>query len=176
MSADASHHGRKNGQTHAARHDLIRSLDDLALLTAQELRGVYAGGSVPASLVALDGELAGRMLAIRRLRRGRLFRALAAIAKSSLFPWSGKRFASSDGERGKGENRVRLAGTRHAAPFSTRYGISAIDGHPCIVLDYRGAIHDELREVGPGIFLGPACLKRPGRAPIALVWFGLHRS
>ena len=171
MSADASHHTRKNGQTHAASHDLIRSLDDLALLSSKELRQVFAGARVPSSLVALDGDLTGRMLAARGLRQGRVFRALATIAKSPLFPWAGKTFTSEDAEHGKGDNRVRLVGTRHAVPFTTRFGTSAVDGRPCIVLDYDGLLHDELREVSPGLFLGPACLRRT-----VAVWFGLQRS
>ena len=171
MSADASHHTRGNGQTQPAKHDLLRSLDDLALLSSKELRQVFAGARVPSSLAVLDGDLAGRMLAARGLRQGRVFRALATIAKSSRFPWAGKTFMSDDPERGKGDNRVRLVGTRHAVPFTTRFGTSVVDGRPCVVLDYDGPLHDELREVSPGLFLGPACLRRS-----VVVWFGLQRS
>ena len=184
MSADASHHTRGNGQTQPAKHDLLRSLDDLALLSSKELRRVFAGARVPSSLAALDGDLTGRMLAARGLRQGRVFRALAMIAKSSRFPWAGKTFTSdvagsaaggtaqtTNAERGKGHNRVRLVGTRHAVPFTTRFGTSTVDGRPCVVLDYDFPLHDELREVSPGLFLGPACLRRT-----VVVWFGLQRS
>jgi|SRR6185312_2726045 len=171
MSADASHHTRGNGQTQPAKHDLLRLLDDLALLSSKELRLVFAGAQVPSSLAALDGDLAGRMLAARGLRPGRVFRALATLAKNSRFPWAGKTFTSEDAERGSGDNRVRLVGTRHAVPFTTRFGTSTVDGRPCIVLDYDFPLHDELREVSPGLFLGPACLRRH-----VVVWFGLQRS
>ncbi len=173
VQPDSSHRVRENGQTGGARHDLIRSLDDLALLSSDELRGVFASGTVPASLASLDGDLRGRMLALRRVEHGRVFRALAAIAKSPAFPWLGKSFRASDATHGEGRNRVRLVRPRHVAAFTTRFGTSTLDGKPCIVLDYRLPVHDELREVGPGVLLGPGCLERPARRPLVVLWFGL---
>lgn len=130
---------------------------------------------MPDSLSALDGDLEGRMLAPARLPHGRVFTTLATLAKSRRFPWLGKTFRSREPERGEGENRVRLVRTRRVAPFATRFGISAVDGKPCIVLDYEVPIHDELREIAPGLFLGPACLRRIRGKPVVLVWFALHR-
>jgi hypothetical protein len=50
---------------------------------------------------------------------------------------------------------------------------------PCIVLDYEQPenpwpvrqIHDELREVAPGLFLGPA-MWRTKNQPVLLFFFG----
>ena len=61
-------------------------------------------------------------------------------------------------------------------PFDTSVGPSAIDGAPCIVLDYDKpnnpffirAIRDELREVAPGLFLGPAMVRLGASAKLAL--------
>ena len=164
----------------------IRSLDDLARLSSRELRQVFSGGTVPASMAALDGDLAGRMLAFARIEKDRRLPALASVAQSQRFPWLGKTFRSADATHGHGENRVRLLRPRRVVPFETRFGTSVLDGRPCIVFDYRAPIHDELREVGPGIFLGPACLKRPrhrrasagpaNSGSIVVVWFALERS
>jgi hypothetical protein len=172
---------RGNGESRADRRPnghgagaFVRTLDDLALLSHHELRDLFASSSVPSSLSALDGDLRGRMLAPAGLRQGRLFRALARVARSPRFPWLGKTFASEGESEGRGKNRLRLLGTHRIAPFTTRFGTSAVDGKPCVVLRYRGLpIHDELREVGPGLFFGPACLKRAFGKPVVAVWFAV---
>lgn len=54
----------------------------------------------------------------------------------------------------------------------------SMDGAPCVVLDYDKPenpwlirkIHDELREVSPGLFLGPAMAKTV-RGPKLLLYF-----
>jgi len=169
-------------ETHTRHAESIRSvvqsLDDLALLSHHELRDLFEGAALPDSLAALDGDLEGRMLAVRRVGPGRLFRALAAVARSPLFPWVGKTFESEGADRGRGRNRVRVLGaTRDAVPFTTRIGPSTLDGAPCVVLDYGVAtpIHDELREVAPHLFLGPACLRRRFGKPVVLVWFAVAK-
>ena len=58
-----------------------------------------------------------------------------------------------------------------------------LDGGPCVRLDYDlavnpgaiRAIHDEVRQVRPGLFLGPAMLKRAD-APRLVLWFALDTS
>jgi len=165
----------------------IRSLDDLARLSATELAELYDAGTVPDSLAALDGDLVGRMLAIRGLDRGAAFQALASFARSRRFPWAGKSFRSKDAGHGTGINRVNLgrSGGKHRVfPFATRVAASVVDDRPTIALDYDSpdnppmirAIVDEVREVAPRIFLGPACLKRKGNKPVVVLWFALDAT
>jgi hypothetical protein len=156
-----------------------RTLDDLAALDVDALEAVYRRGTVPASLHALDGSPVCRMLSVRRLDHGVVAGALRGFARSGAFPWAGKSFsAASDGE-GTGINRVRLAGTRRWFPFQTRIEPSAIDGAPCILLDYDHRVNpkpirmirDELREVAPGPFLGPAMLDTKNSPPKLVLFF-----
>jgi len=161
-----------------------RSLDDLARLAPRELQAIYQGCGVPERLTELDGDLVGRMLALRGAGRGLALRTLASVARSPGFAWAGKSFRALDAETGTGINRVRLAGRHRLFPFRTHFGPSVIDGRRCVVLDYDDAdnpgliraIHDEVREVDPGLYLGPACWKREGRAPLVVLWFALDAA
>jgi hypothetical protein len=150
-----------------------RSLDDLARLDALKLRELYRRAAVPA-VPELDGDLKGRMLAVRGA--GRIwFALLRAFAAWRHFPWRGKSFVSrTNGERGDGINRV----FGDAAPlrwfrFETFIGPSRADGGQAFQLDYDNpdnpffirAIKDEVRAVGPGLYLGQAYV----------VWFGKPR-
>lgn len=156
-----------------------RTLDELAALDVRALEAVYRGGAVPASLHALDGDPVCRMLAVRGLDGGGAGAAVRALARARWFPWAGKTFAARDDGAGDGINRVRLAGGKRWFPFTTRVEPSAIDGAPCILLDYRLAVNprpiqmirDELREVHPGLFLGPAMLDTGRSAPRLALWF-----
>jgi hypothetical protein len=77
---------------------------------------------------------------------------------------------------------VKLAGTRRLFPFATRVGPSVLDDRPAIILDYDQrenplpirVIHDEVREVAPKLFLGPACVKRRSGKPLLVLWFAVH--
>jgi hypothetical protein len=159
----------------------IRSLDDLARLPAEELASLYAGGTVPQGLHDLDGDLVGRMLAVRGTGRGPLLRGLSAFAGRRGFPWEGKSFQSKDARTGTGINRVRLGGRHRLFPFRTHLGPSVVDGRPAVVLDYGDpdnpgfirAIHDEVREIVPALFFGPACWKGAGGKTTVVLWFGL---
>jgi len=71
-------------------------------------------------------------------------------------------------------------GRQNLFPFETSFGPSAIDGKPTLILDYAldvnpsyiQAIHDEIREVAPGLFLGPAMWKGKDKKTLVL-WFAL---
>jgi hypothetical protein len=161
----------------------VRTLDDLAALDVAQLEALYRTGKVT-SLHALDGSPVCRMLSIRGLDKGATQRALRNFAAASFFPWAGKSFeAKSDGE-GSGINRIRLGGGLRWFPFQTRVEPSAIDGAPCILLDYDHApnpkpirmIRDELREVAPGLFLGPAMLDTGKGDPKLLLFFACDCS
>lgn len=157
-----------------------RTLDELAALDVAALERVYRAGTVPASLHALDGNPTCRMLSVRGLDRGGRGAAIRGLARARWFPWAGKSFAAQSDAAGNGINRVRLAGERRWFPFTTRVEPSAIDGAPAILLDYDLAmnpkpirmIRDELREVSPGLFLGPAMLDTA--PPRLVLWFACH--
>jgi hypothetical protein len=73
-----------------------------------------------------------------------------------------------------------VLGHQNLFPFATSFGPSSIDGRPTLILNYDLAanpsyirmIHDEIREVAPGLFLGPAMWKRP-KGNLLVLWFGL---
>jgi len=124
------------------------------------------------------------MLTVRGLDQGATFRAIKAFAAARAFPWAGKSFEATSDDAGSGINRIRLGGGKRWFPFQTRVEPSAIDGAPCILLDYDHApnprpirmIRDELREVAPGLFLGPAMLDRGKGAPTLLLFFACDAS
>jgi len=159
------------------------TLDTLAACTYGELADLYRDGQKPRSLHAVDGAPKGRMLAVRGVDKTPLAPLVRAFAASPSFVWDGKTFhAHSDGE-GEGINRIRIAGAlgrQNLFPFHTRFGASAVDGQPTLVLDYDLAqnppwirkVHDEIREVAPGLFLGPAMWKGSD-GPAMVLWFAL---
>jgi hypothetical protein len=159
----------------AHAHDL----DSLSRLDVLDLGALYAQGTLPPRLGVLEGHPRGRMLSVRALDHGVPGRLLRSIAGAAAFPWGGKSF-EGDGERGAGVNRVHLFGRHRLFPFVTRVRPSVIDGDPCIALDYDlpdnpgviRSIHDEIREVAPGLFLGPAMWKTRG-GPKLVLWFAL---
>lgn len=160
-----------------------RTLDDLMAYTYSELDAMYRAATAPASLRAADGVLIGRMLAWNRIDRGPLATALRRFALSPAFVWEGKTFTAADDGAGGGYNRVHLAGLlghQHVFPFASRFGDSLLDGQRTIVIDYdrpdnpwwMRRIHDEIRELEPGLFLGLDLWRTEARS-IGLVWFAL---
>ncbi len=153
--------------------------DDLARLSVGELRALYEAGEI-FDLSELEGAPRGRMLTLAGgLGRSTPRRVLARLARGALFPWRGKSFSTQDraGQRGAGINRVILLGERF--PFDTFVEASAIDGKPCIRLDYDKpenpffirVIRDELREVAKDLYLGPAMFD--GKRPELVLWFAI---
>ncbi len=160
----------------------IHSLDALAARTTSELDALYRAATVSISMHAADGALVGRMLAVKSLP-GVIASPLRRFAASRSFVWEGKTFQAASDTRGIGHNRVHLPralGRQNLFPFETRFGASAIDGKPTLILDYDlevnpsyiRHVHDELREVSPGLFLGPAMWKGATDKSLVL-WFAL---
>ncbi len=154
-----------------------RTLDELARLDAAALGELYRDGRM-FDLRALNGTPEGRMLAlVGPLGRPGPRQTLAKLARAQQFPWRGKSFHADSATEGEGINRVVLLGDKY--PFDTRVDPSAIDGDPCIFLDYDlpenpffiRAIRDELRQVGPDLYLGPAMLGQ--RDPKLVLWFAI---
>ncbi|HEY6035310.1 MAG TPA: hypothetical protein VIV58_13650 [Kofleriaceae bacterium] len=161
------------------------TLDALAQRTHAELDALYRAAAVSTSMHAADGALTGRMLAVKGLP-GTLATPLRRWAASSSFVWEGKSFEASSDSHGMGFNRVNGAGVlgrQNLFPFATSFGPSAIDGKPTLILDYDLAVnpgyirhvHDEIREVSPGVFLGPAMWKR-GADKLMILWFALDAT
>jgi hypothetical protein len=181
MTQSSTLHSTDRARSRGERHEtIVRSLDDLARLTASQAQELYRRAGMPDRMNQLDGDLTGRMLAVRGTG-GVLLRTLASLAGSDGFPWAGKSFAARDATSGTGINRIRLGGRHRLFPFRTRFGASVIDGGPAVVLDYDDpdnpgfirAIHDEVREVVAGLYFGPACWKSARGNTTTLLWFGL---
>jgi len=159
------------------------TLDSLAACSLGELDALYRGAPVSASMHAADGPLVGRMLAVRGVP-DMLAGPLRRLAASRAFAWDGKALQATSDTHGVGHNRVALPGglgRRELFPFATSFGASALDGAPTLILDYDLAdnprfirhVHDEIREVSPGLFLGPAMWKT-ARGKVLVLWFALE--
>ena len=172
----------QNQTTTATPRASIHTLDSLARKTSAELDALYRAAPVSKTMHAADGALVGRMLAVRGLT-GALAKPLRRWAASRSFVWEGKTFQASSDTKGVGHNRVFIPnalGHQNLFPFDTSFGPSAIDGKPTLILDYDldanpgyiRRIHDEIREVAPGLFLGPAMWKS-GNDKALVLWFAL---
>lgn len=151
-------------------------LATLRRMSFEELEALYRTGRRPSALSDLDGESKGAMLAWRTPRSGPIAWWLRMFGKSPLFPWLGKSFKSA-GEKGEGINRITFLVTQTRwFPFTTRFDASFLDGKPAFVLDYSRPgnpplirdIVDEVREVAPDLYMGPAALKVSGRPRLVL--------
>ena len=157
------------------------TLESLAALDAEALLALYTSAPLPTTVAPLAGAPRGRMLAVRRADQGLVGSLLRRLSGASFFPWGGKSFAGG-GARGTGINRVNLggAGRHNLFPFDTAIAASAIDGRDTIVLDYDKpenpglirAIHDEIRAIEPGLYLGPAMWKAAS-GKVLVLWFAL---
>ncbi len=169
--------------TTSSQRSSIHTLDSLARRSSDELDALYRAATVSSTMHAADGALVGRMLAVRGVR-GAVAGRLRAWAGSRSFMWEGKTFQAASESRGMGHNRVyvpRVLGRQNLFSFATSFGPSAIDGKPTLVLDYDldvnpayiRHVHDEIREVSPGLFLGPAMWKGERGKKTLVLWFGL---
>lgn len=158
------------------------SLDTLATRSHDELAALYRTATVSTTMRAADGKLVGRMLTVKGVPGG-IAGPLRRWAASRSFVWEGKTFEASSDARGVGHNRVfvpNVLGRQNLFPFETSFGPSAVDGRPTLILDYDLSvnpsfirkIHDEIREVSPGLFLGPAMWKS-GPKKTHVLWFAL---
>ncbi|MFZ0063049.1 MAG: hypothetical protein WAL47_13545 [Pyrinomonadaceae bacterium] len=156
------------------------NLAELRQMSYEELDRLYRSAQRPSSIADLDGDAIGAMLAWRSPRSGPIAWLLRKFGNSAVFPWEGKSFNTKGTESGGGINRINLLGKRRWFPFATRFEASFIDGKPTFVLDYSGPgnpplirqIVDEVREVAPNLFMGPAALKVGGR-PRPILFFAV---
>jgi hypothetical protein len=168
----------------ANRKDVLEpnlTIAELRRMNFEQLSDVYRSAKPPSALSDLNGDALGAMLAWRKPASGPLARLLEALGSSQKFPWEGKTFRSDHPDRGIGINRINLFRKMKWFPFRTRFDNSFLDGKPTFVLDYSGQgnpplisqIVDEVREVGRGIFMGPAAIKIGGR-PRPVLFFAVY--
>jgi hypothetical protein len=158
------------------------SLDLAALrrMNFKELETLYRAGKKPSALSDLDGDARGAMLAWRSPATGPIAWLLRVFGASTIFPWEGKSFKSETSDLGTGINRINLFRRMRWFPFKTRFDASFLDGQPSFLLDYSGpdnppmirSIVDEVREVAPGLYLGPAALLVRGK-PRPILFFAV---
>lgn len=159
------------------------TLADLRRMSFDELKELYRNARRPSAISDLNGDAIGAMLAWRSPQRGPIAWLLRVLGASSAFPWEGKSFRSQGRDLGEGINRINLFGKRRWFPFGTRFDASFLDGQPTFVLDYsnRGnppfinQIVDEVREVSPKLYMGPAALKIGGRPRLILFFAVSHQ-
>ena len=155
-------------------------LAGLRQMNFKQLEELYRQGKTPATIADLNGDAVGAMLAWRSPARGPVAWLLRAWGTSSLFPWEGKSFKSQSNDLGEGINRVNLFKKMRWFPFKTRFEPSFLDGKPSFFLDYSGpanppfirSILDEVREVAPRLYLGPAALMVKGK-PRPILFFAV---
>jgi hypothetical protein len=146
---------------------VVSSLDSLTVLDWTTLGDLYRRAEVP-SVPELDGDLRGRMLALRGA--GRIwFGLLRAFSAWHHFPWRGKSFWSGSRlERGDGINRVfGSAGGVTGTPVPSRRWFR-------FETFFIRAIKDEVRQVAPGLFLGQAYVMLFGK-PRLVLYFALAK-
>lgn len=174
--------------TATTANELLRgdlTLNDLSEMNVAELDNLYRQGIMPATFKALNGTPKGRMLAIRGVDKTPLFGPINFFSKASIFPWDGKSFKAINDNQGTGINRINLTVLKQNwFPFNTEVQPSVIDGKDCIYLDYDlpenpwfiRKIRDELREVSPGLFLGPAMWKTGNNSASLVLWFAIDTT
>lgn len=159
----------------------VFGLDDLAAMTCDQLETLYRDGGLPSDFATISGKPKGRMLAIRHTDQTPVFDVVRLLASLGVFPWDGKTFKATGKLQGEGINRVKLLMPMiDLFRFETRIENSKLDGQPTVILDYEqpgnpwfvAKIHDEIREVSPGVYLGPAMWKTKAGASTVL-WFAV---
>ena len=172
-----------NAPAHAVEETQALDLAGLRRMSFEELELLYRTGKRPSAIPDLDGDAKGAMLAWRSPRRGPLASLLRSFGASSVFPWEGKSFKSHSKDLGEGINRINLLRKMSWFPFGTRFANSFLDGAPTFVLDYARPgnppfirqIVDEVREVAPGLYMGPAALKIGGKPRLILFFAVSHQ-
>lgn len=167
---------------HTFTESAVLDLDALRRLSYAELDALYRRARCPQAISELDGDARGAMLAWRMPQSGPVAWLLRVFGASAAFPWEGKSFQGEQ-ENGTGINRVNFFGKRRWFPFKTRFAASFLDGKPTFQLDYSGpanpsfirSIVDEIREIAPGLYLGPAALNFRGR-PRKVLFFAVSHQ
>jgi hypothetical protein len=148
-----------------------------------ELMDLFRKGGAPTSLAPLEGDPCGVGIGLNVWSGSWFDRWLRKRAALPRFAWHGKSFRMKSETEGWGFNRVGRGPLVTVFPFKTGLGPSVLDGGPCVIIDYNvprnpwweRLTYDELREVGPGVFLGITTLRLFGRRPV-LLWFAVDTT
>lgn len=148
----------------------------LARLSAADLRERYVAAGPPADLALFEGDPECLGLVPGPLQRW---------AASTRSPWIGKSFRLDAPDRLVGHNRLHLLGGARALAFTGTIGASLLDGRPALILDYdfsgttnprwQRRLHDELRELEPGLLVGPVTWRGRSR-PWTVCWFAVSAA
>lgn len=184
--AETFPHSVNGSHAHVDEHAAEpRSLDDLSSLTAIELAQLYASGKPP-QLGVLAGPARGRLLSVPFLSQlpfigGFATAAVRMLGAARFMPWRGKTFSTpSESHKTSGRNRIL---DFEALPFDAHVEKSALDHEQTLVIKYArpenpwplNVVVDELREVGRGVYLGPAYVRGPN-GPVVLLWWGCVKA
>ena len=175
-----AHTAGGEGQAFKRQGMEVTSLSTLVGAHPDALRSIYERGS-PADPESLGDAPRGRVLAIGdNARAFMLMRPLLQTLATDALPWKGKVF---DHGGNSGQNVVF---SRRAFRFHAEVEPSYLDGKPSLLLRYGDpayknprllrAVVDELREVGPGVAIGPALRVAKDGSPDLLLWFGLENE
>lgn len=149
----------------------ITSLEALVGAHPDALADFFASGAPcdPSTL----GTRRGRLLAVAALGpMHAASRPLLVALATRLTPWTGKAFESG------GTSGSNVVFGHRRARFHAQIAPSNLDGEPSLVMRYDGLknpwplpeLVEELREVGPGVALGPLLW----RGSHVLLWWGLE--
>lgn len=171
---------RRRGRKTVSTKDRV-TVDRLRQMSFAELEHLYRQLAPPSSLSALNGRKKGHLLALAGFHRTPAKRLINLFGRAPFFPWRGKNFTARSMIKGSGINRINLTIARQEwFAFQTAFRASLVDGRPCISLNYRlkgnpwfiRHLVDEMREVEPGLYLGPSIIKT-GKSSLKLVYFAI---
>ncbi|MFD3507088.1 hypothetical protein [Nocardia sp. NPDC058666] len=155
-------------------------LDALSAAGIPALAEMFTAAPETVDFTHLTGDLVMRTFPVPGTR------VLGALMRRPGYFWVAKSFRHVDGGMAYGHNVLRLLGGMRALNFVATVGESAFDGRAVVRLDYADPrvgtpgplrrVYDELREVEPGLWLGPTYRKKRGGNLSSMGWFALDAS
>jgi hypothetical protein len=154
-------------------------LDDLMNRGSEELEALFIGGETP-TIEEINGPTRGRVLSGKVL--GLSSQNLRQVYNLPWLPWMGKAFSPISSQAGEGKNRLRFGFFKpQMFRFETRILPPMMGTKDVFSLNYDlpenpwfiRQIRDDVKRVGPGLYLGTANFKWKGNHEFVL-YFGLE--